>query len=267
MALDPSQEVKTLRRFKYLPFTEGSLKMITEGTLKFTCPLEFNDPFDCMPAYSAESVDRVHITRPDLIQAVAQFHGVSLESARDIGIANVRKDVESGEFVRGLISTLGVVSLSRTATNVLMWSHYAEHHKGFVIELDISIDAPLHLLEQVLPFPVVYKEDRPVLDWATGFDVDEYFLTKSVDWAYEQEERVLTTSQGPGIHPYSRQHFLRSVMAGGKMLSANFDRLQAAVAEASLEIGRDIPLYRAELAREKYKVYVPGHPDQDISQP
>ena len=35
--------------YKYLPFNEGSLKVITEGTVKFTCPLEFNDPFDCQP--------------------------------------------------------------------------------------------------------------------------------------------------------------------------------------------------------------------------
>ncbi|MBD8476457.1 DUF2971 domain-containing protein [Pseudomonas sp. CFBP 8770] len=267
MIIDLPEEVDLLHRYKYLPFTEGSLKMITEGTLKFTCPLEFNDPFDCMPAYSPESINEVHVTRPGLIRAVANFHDVTFEEAHAIAIENARRDVESGKFLRGLISGLGVVSLSRTATNVLMWSHYAEHHKGFVVELEISMDAPLQLLEQTMPFPVVYNASRPVLDWANGFDLDRYFLTKSQDWEYEQEERILTTNQGPGIHPYSRTHFLKSVIAGGRMPAEYFKLLKAAVEEASQQIGKDIPLYKAELARDKYKVYVPRHPSPDVREP
>jgi hypothetical protein len=267
MASDPEMEVHTLRRFKYLPFTAGSLKMITDGTLKFTCPLDFNDPFDCMPAYNPDSIDNIHLHRPDLIQAVAEFHGVSMEAAREIGLTNARKGVESGEFARGLVSALGVVSLSRVATNVLMWSHYAEHHKGFVVELEIGMDAPMPLLEFVVPLPVVYQRARPLVDWASGCDIEQYFLTKSEDWAYEEEERILTTWQGPGIHPYSRKHFLKSVIAGAKMSSADFSSLEASVAQARRDIGRSIPLYKAELAKDRYKVYVPGHPDHAIREP
>lgn len=267
MASDLDMEAHTLRRFKYLPFTAGSLKMITDGTLKFTCPLDFNDPFDCMPAYNPESIDNIHRQRPDLIQAVAKSHGISIEEAREIGLKNLRQGVESGDFARGLVSALGVVSLSRVATNVLMWSHYAEHHKGFVVELEISMDAPMPLLELVAPFPVVYQKERPLLDWGSGCDIEQYFLTKSEDWAYEEEERILATSQGPGIHSYSRQHFLKSVIAGAKMSSADFSSLEASVAQAGCDIGRGIPLYKAELAKDRYRVYVPGHPDHAIREP
>ena len=41
-------EDHVIYRYKYLPFSEGSLKALTEGTMKFTCPLDFNDPFDCL---------------------------------------------------------------------------------------------------------------------------------------------------------------------------------------------------------------------------
>lgn len=240
--------------------------MITEGSLKYTCPLDFNDPFDCMPAYDPASIDNLHLNRPDLIQRVAEHHGVSLEEARRIGIENAHKVVGSGEFARGLVSALGVVSLSRDPTNILMWSHYAEHHKGFVVELRIAMDAPRQLLEGIMPFPVEYQAERPVVDWASGCDIAQYFLTKSPEWAYEQEERVLTTWEGPGIRPYSRQHFLWSVIAGSRISPDNYLALKSAVDHAGREIGRDIPLYRAELARSKYKVYVPGHPVA-VSQP
>lgn len=260
MAVDATREVESIYRYKYLPFSEGSLKMITLGTLKYTCPLEFNDPFDCMPAYDPASIDNLNINRPDLIQKVAEYHGIPMEVARRIAINNAHNGVESGEFARGLVSELGVVSLSRDPTNILMWSHYAEHHKGFVVELRIAMDAPRDLLDSVMPFPVVYQVERPVVDWASDFDVKPYFLTKSRDWKYEQEERILTTSEGPGIHPYSRKHFLWSVIAGSRMSSDNYLALKGSVDQASLEIGREIPLYRAELAGSKYKLYVPGHP-------
>lgn len=260
MALDATRDAETLYRYKYLPFTEGSLKMITLGTLKYTCPLEFNDPFDCMPAYDPAGIDNLHLSRPDLIQKVAEHHEISIDEARRVGIQNAHKAVDSGEFSGGLVSGLGVVSLSRDPTNILMWSHYAEHHKGFVVELRISMDAPVDLLEGIMPLPVVYQVERPVVDWAAEFDVAQYFLTKSPDWKYEQEERILTTWDGPGIHPYSRKHFLWSVIAGSRMSLENYLVLKSAVDQVGREIGREIPLYRAELARSEYKVYVPGHP-------
>ncbi|EKT4522057.1 DUF2971 domain-containing protein [Pseudomonas putida] len=143
---------------------------------------------------------------------------------------------------------------------ILMWSHYAEHHKGFVVELRIAMDAPRPILEQFMPFPVEYQVERPVVDWASGCDITQYFLTKSLDWEYEQEERVLTTWQGPGIHPYPRHHFLSTVIAGSRMSPENYILLERAVEQAGREIGRKVPLYRAELAKTKYMVCVPGHP-------
>lgn len=252
-------EEHTLYRYKYLPFTEGSLKMITEGTLKFTCPLDFNDPFDCVPGYDPLSIDNIPLSRPDLIERVAVYHGLSLEEAAKLGVENAHKGVSSGDFSRGLIENLGVCSLSKIATNILMWSHYADHHKGFVVELRISTEAPYDLLVPIMPFPVEYQEDRPFIDWAKKGDVVKYFLTKSSDWKYEEEERILTTSEGPGIHAYSRSHFLCSVIAGAKISKADLAHLESIVKSAGKEIGKDIPLYKAELAQDKYRIHVPGH--------
>lgn len=267
MALDTPSEVETIYRYKYLPFTDGSLRMITEGTLKFTCPLEFNDPFDCMPSYNPASIDNLNKTRPDLIRMAGAYHKLSPAKRMQrtgVFIQNIRRVVESGDFVRGLVSGLGVLSLSRTATNILMWSHYADHHKGFVVELQIPMDAPAELLERMVPHPVQYLTERPMFDMAMGCDIDGYFLTKSMDWEYEQEERTLTTAEGPGIHPYSRENFLCSVIAGSRMGATEYNQLKAAVQQASRDIGREVALHKAQLANNKYAVYVPNHPDTSI---
>jgi len=37
--------------FKYLPFDDGSLAVLTQGTIKYTRPMRFNDPFEVLPVY------------------------------------------------------------------------------------------------------------------------------------------------------------------------------------------------------------------------
>ena len=262
--------VQVIYRYKYLPFNEGSLQVISEGTFKYTCPLEFNDPFDCIPYFDPDSISAVFDERPDLIQHAANYRNITYQemlAKKDELVESVRLNVENGDFIFNLLSAAGVLSLSRDPTNILMWSHYASHHRGFVVELRIPMDAPDELLEYVAPLEVVYSETRPTVRWGRvgPQDVTEYFLTKNIDWSYEEEERVVTRHQGAGVHKYSREHFLCSVIAGPKIGSAEFDILKSTVNDASNAINKSIALYKAELSPSLYKVLIPGHPFSKFS--
>ena len=129
-------------RYKYLPFTEGALKTISEGTIKFTCPLEFNDPFDCLPYYDTTTIGRLPKIRPELFKAAGERRGLSpaqrLQKKGEF-VARLRNRINDGTFAKVNLSRVGVVSLSKTALSVLMWSHYAEFHQGFVLEFRIPI--------------------------------------------------------------------------------------------------------------------------------
>lgn len=85
--------------------------------------------------------------------------------------------------------------------NKLMWSHYADSHKGFCIEYDysmIDVDA-----NTTLPLPVIYSNERPLLSWKAAFDntpaniedsvvqFTKGLLTKDDIWSYENEWRIL----------------------------------------------------------------------------
>jgi len=85
--------------------------------------------------------------------------------------------------------------------NKLMWSHYADSHKGFCIEYDYSnlvVDD-----HTVLPLPVIYSEERPLISWKAALNnspenVEEAvlqftkgLLTKDNIWSYENEWRIL----------------------------------------------------------------------------
>ena len=85
--------------------------------------------------------------------------------------------------------------------NRLMWSHYADCHKGFCIEYDFS-QAP----DDLLPLPVIYTNKRPQIPWRAAIQMNDEtraeanrvfmmaLLTKDAVWDYEREWRLLIAS-------------------------------------------------------------------------
>ena len=68
-----------------------------------------------------------------------------------------------------------------------MWSHYSDRHRGVCLEFDAG---------QALiggAFQVGYSDALPVLDILafSPEDVFQTFVTKSPDWGYENEYRIL----------------------------------------------------------------------------
>lgn len=85
--------------------------------------------------------------------------------------------------------------------NRLMWSHYANGHKGFCIEFDFSRKDEKTMA--CLPFPIIYSSERPLVPWKAAIDnmtdtIAEAsselmlgMLTKDSAWSYENEWRIL----------------------------------------------------------------------------
>lgn len=95
-------------------------------------------------------------------------------------------------------STLGVLCLSRQRNHPLMWSHYAESHRGMVLEFDDTHPSLRKRRTETDEFgflrPVVYSETRPELNMdAVSKDIafQVIALTKSSHWAYEDELRMV----------------------------------------------------------------------------
>lgn len=87
---------------------------------------------------------------------------------------------------------VGVLSLSQSPSNLLMWAHYAEEHKGAVIEIDVEelACAPKQGDEVECLAEVIYKDKRvdflaeKIPPWLT-------LIYKSKPWSYEQEWRFI----------------------------------------------------------------------------
>lgn len=253
---------KEFFRYKYLPFgaDKKSLNVITEGTIKFTCPLDFNDPFDCQPV----SIVIDDVKNSSLYKRT--IPEIKISPAKRLTLENrvakaMKSHVGTGRFQEKVLSIVGVLSLSKTYNNILMWSHYAEYHKGFVVGFRYDM---AELVDTQLPFelpvlPVNYSNERKHFNYFVDerdYDVAGALLTKSDDWKYEEEVRVLDLIRGPGIHNYDRSKRLHCVIAGAKIEAENLKLLKIAVKSASKELGRKIHLYQARLSDKSFSIEI-----------
>ncbi len=222
---DILNKISTIKRYKYLPFDEGSLQIISSGTIKFTKPSEFNDPFDSDPNHERDNIEEFLENRPDLIEKVSKFLNLNqqqLLQEKPLMVKRLREAIDQGLYGQPASDNVGICSLSRDPLSLLMWAHYTKYHTGFVVEFDIPIescDLPKHevtLLELLIPHEVKYRKEKPIVSFEDNIDekLEKQFLVKGADWAYEQEERVIDYIQKDGIHEYNQTNILCSVIAG-----------------------------------------------------
>ncbi|EBA16230.1 hypothetical protein RSK20926_20930 [Roseobacter sp. SK209-2-6] len=108
-------------------------------------------------------------------------------------------DRSTRETVRKLMKKIndehGLVCLSRTWKSPIMWSHYADKHKGVCFAFDVNAEES---------FNVTYSSERfyPGITNENFFQhvsenrMEELFGTKSIEWAYEQEVRLMVPLEG-----------------------------------------------------------------------
>jgi len=146
--------------YKYVP--PKRVDILENLQIRFTQVSALNDPFEAFPA----------VRLPDGEQKGDIFG----ESAK----------IEAFQSRIRLItdSTFAILSLSKTPDNILMWSHYANAHCGFVIQFDSS-----HKFFKLGTQEVKYALKRPPMIACDGDHYTDLFSTKSPDWAYEQEVR------------------------------------------------------------------------------
>ena len=113
----------------------------------------------------------------------------------------------------------GILCFTRAWRNPLMWSHYADKHKGVVLEFEVSDDTTVK---------VSYVQERISFDLAKLIgqqqfslsDAEIIFATKSHHWSYEREVRApidLTKCVRDGQHlfyPFDGKLQLRGVVTG-----------------------------------------------------
>ena len=229
--------------YKYLDSIGGRLAL-HEHTIKYTSIRHFNDPFECMfgffsPADVERFLAEAEAARSNrckwdvfcnIYRDIIPYKPIERENLRCkpngelLRLLDKRYDGAQKRLLPGFGKTIGVASFSDRKDSILMWSHYAQQHKGIVIGYDTAC------FRSILPdgagaalYPVEYVDTRieiPLssdVPWGT---LDRLATTKYRDWSYEHEWRsvFLDTDENMGdlisIFRKIEPRFIREINIG-----------------------------------------------------
>jgi len=226
--------------YKYRSVPHGSdaeryvLETIQTDTVFFSSPSAFNDIFDCKPVMRAECSDDEfieffisrsrarHNYRP-LHKIVAKAREAIGDPSKDPRIESVSIDLQ--EALATHLTKVGVYCISERNDDILMWSHYAENHQGICLEFDGMSDFIAPAMQ------VRYSKDRPTINRLREKSsiqmMEKALLTKSIQWDYEYEWRII--HQVAGCGPVSFDHnTLTGIIFGAACKQATIDVISAA---------------------------------------
>lgn len=189
------EQPKKLFKYRSLDVNGYTEDLIRETKVFFGCPLDFNDLYDCRFRVSFEGSEEqkqrwceelIRTRRPHLSDTEFRMQvGLLMRGFNSAGGHDSISSID--DFVQKRIRALGVFSMSEVNDDILMWSHYADSHRGICVEFETrNLGMPV--------YPIKYSGSRPVFD---VFDPDHdsvgrrCVLTKSSHWEYEKEWRIV----------------------------------------------------------------------------
>ena len=175
--------------YKYTSL-ETAQKILENALIGFSRPSFFNDPFD------------KPVATP-----------VPYDNPIDGKFSGIRAQIKSQIWEKNT----AILSLTRSPTNPLMWAHYSDRHRGAVLEINTHDAGFTDIKSNMIPAQfgsVIYSRSRPPGPYYSTFNEsvevggthhfvpDHYekwqrlFLTKPLEWAYEEEVRIAKCLKG-----------------------------------------------------------------------
>ncbi|MCO6388539.1 DUF2971 domain-containing protein [Aliihoeflea sp. 40Bstr573] len=227
------QPNRPTRLYKYRAFSNRLLDMLVDDELYYANPSDFNDPLDSRPTLAADldvhqleqvlsrlveqrtkeemtaAAKAIKYRGPRTIDHIARHSRTKADQlVREVEYAAgnpIYEVMDPHKFLLGryLEEELlrrydrGIVSFGSRATCPLMWSHYADQHRGICAGYSVPADATdqLHKINYG-GSRNVRASDVAVMDTDTDARrrVDEaVLLRKAASWRYEREWRLIGT--------------------------------------------------------------------------
>lgn len=181
---------KTIFLKIYRPINENTKSMLKQQYLWFSHPNNFNDPLD------------------------SRFYENAIN---DDGIKRLLSKVR--------IRSLSNIECSKAS---LLWSHYADSHKG--IEIEYEIDINYLISKKIFLFPVEYSYHITDSLHPQISDYGKSFFVKSKEWEYEKEWRMVTLANNLVSGNELKKGFkLKSITFGLQVNKSNVSKIKKEV--------------------------------------
>ena len=213
--------------YKFRTFDQRALEILINRELYFAAPHTLNDPLDNQldieKEYELAQVPLIYIE--DAEERFRRFFLLNLLNSKRFTDKDGGK-ITFNQLIQRYIASMGILSLSKTATDALLWSHYAAGHAGIAIGIETTLlpkneihDAGDIIYTDAPPYANVFREliediGKFVKPWDDAHephpdDVADRFYTKQIEqmvranrytksekWSYEEEFRMVRTNPG-----------------------------------------------------------------------
>ncbi|MDO8342285.1 MAG: DUF2971 domain-containing protein [Cellvibrio sp.] len=176
--------------YKYRSVDKNGLDILINSALYFPTTSTFNDPFD------------------------GQLLPTDFENElKELGLYQSELELSyNDDIIKDVIDRVGVLCLCKVYNDILMWSHYADSHRGFCLGFkadihnyittdEISINQHSVIYTEDHPFKIVYDNSPSVRNFQdlrfVFYALKDAALTiKHLNWKHEQEERLIAEKSG-----------------------------------------------------------------------
>ncbi|WPC76102.1 DUF2971 domain-containing protein [Vibrio porteresiae] len=210
-----------MKLYKYRKFSEFLIRELCASEIYYSDPKQFNDPLDCSPILIDDLPEHKiedlcvkmllkNVGKNEADSKIKSFRYYStqydsLEEQRKSYFYQLKQEIKSQ--LDNIMKNLGVLSLSGKCDSPLMWSHYADEHRGICLEFDMdgAVDTPCQIDyegNRGISTKLIY--DYIVNNSHTAHEQiqNQYFYTKAPEWKYESEWRLLSQSYGSHQIPF-----------------------------------------------------------------
>jgi len=290
--------------YKYVSF-DGLLKTLQHQTVRFSRPCDFNDPFDMylQEALGKEvkdfaedmktafhdfvSKETDYTSLPDgpfkrwillinegIKRATPDQKEIVRKEMLDTPIEEMFDMERLKKINQEIISHTqksfkndGVFCSTTDFENLLMWAHYADQHRGAVLEFTPNKEKDSVFLASR---KVTYSDERPLLyasaqdmalhgftmssEESTKLILDRLIFTKSREWKYEQEYRLFIPSLIKEDQPFAPLRYHPEELTGIFLGCRTNEKHQGLAISLAKGVNENVGIYVASILPRKFKL-------------
>ena len=230
--------------------------IIVESTLWLSSRDAFNDPFDTKAKVTIQGPpDKLRNKIKKLLKThKPELGGVQRNQEIDRKMANQSELLKNiNNSAEKSFMNIGACCFTTNPRNLLMWSHYANQHKGIVLQFEVAKDTSAFLKT----LPVNYVKDYPIINWVneTDKEIRKGFLNKFEDWAYESEWRIVHVV-GANSYIDFKPEALTGVVFGCKSDNNIKGVINQLLTERKNKNMPSVKIYNAFMHDSKYKIVI-----------
>jgi hypothetical protein len=199
---------------------ENVYKLLESKTLWFSSPKDFNDPFDC-------NINLIDFTPSEM--DIVKLINEKVEGNRSLRRKEIQKNKQNSyrikkqmaEQFQEVFYNSGVCCFSEVNDNMLMWSHYADNHKGICLKFSSTISDIATMTAKVK-----YSENFEKVKYFSGdsYSIFHLVFSKFDNWSYEKEIRAFRLFHNGKVE-FEIQH-LEEIIFGCKMEKKEIENIK-----------------------------------------